>query len=649
MPDERAQTANASPPRVRVPRDSIAFLRIAFAEKIAAKVRAAAQDTAADRWRFVEGFGGLASGGEPDERAIFDAFESMARRAVPGGRPDAEPGYVLRWICEKFLSVETPIRAEDIYKVGEDINLLIRYKALLRRDGGATDLRHYSNLDALERAMAPYRELAARKAEGDDVARQARAESTILYHGPEGMIVVPHSTTASRFWGLGTKWCVSAAHSQNMFQRYNAKGPMLMFLLPGGADSKYALHYAERQVRDSKDKELARAPAALHHLLAAAPEGVRAYVNAQVAPGSGAERAFAAPSFGDLPDIGRTLELCKLAVRQDGCALRHVPDDMLTPELCELAVRQNPLALQHVPEDMRTLGLCMLALRRDGWTLAYVPIDMRTRELCELAVSKEAVALQHVPDEMRTLELCELAVRQNGSALWCVPEHMRTAELCALAVQGVGLALEYVPQNIRTPELCELAVRQDGLALGCVPEKLRTLQLCELAVRENGLALGSVPVRKRTPEICESAVQQHGSALTYVPLRMRSLELSELAVRRSGKALKYVPDMYHEPTLYELALEGLRHHERHEQRYAHARTILSCARKYKLKPHRLLADLLARHQELRPFFAHLVPANQGNAEKLLAAAVIDDTARQPTRPTPMAARRPSPLSPRGPS
>ena len=39
------------------------------------------------------------------------------------------------------------------------------------------------------------------------------------------------------------------------------------------------------------------------------------------------------------------------AVKQNGWALQHVPEDKRSKELCFAAVKQNGLAIKYVPED----------------------------------------------------------------------------------------------------------------------------------------------------------------------------------------------------------------------------------------------------------------------------------------------------------
>jgi hypothetical protein len=48
-----------------------------------------------------------------------------------------------------------------------------------------------------------------------------------------------------------------------------------------------------------------------------------------------------------------------------------------TAEVCLEAVRREGLALCHVPEERRTAELCLEAVRRDGRALCYVPEELK--------------------------------------------------------------------------------------------------------------------------------------------------------------------------------------------------------------------------------------------------------------------------------
>ena len=47
------------------------------------------------------------------------------------------------------------------------------------------------------------------------------AETTVIYDGPEGKVVMPHTQESSIHWGAQTKWCIAAEKSHNRFEHYN--------------------------------------------------------------------------------------------------------------------------------------------------------------------------------------------------------------------------------------------------------------------------------------------------------------------------------------------------------------------------------------------------------------------------------------------
>ena len=87
-------------------------------------------------------------------------------------------------------------------------------------------------------------------------------------------------------------------------------------------------------------------------------------------------------------------------------------------------------------------AFCKLAVQQDGWALRYVKVQ--TEEICKLAVQQGGYALQYV--KVQTEEICKLAVQQDGHALNSVT--VQTEEICKLAVQENGYALQYVKDEI---------------------------------------------------------------------------------------------------------------------------------------------------------------------------------------------------------
>jgi hypothetical protein len=164
----------------------------------------------------------------------------------------------------------------------------------------------------------------------------------------------------------------------------------------------------------------------------------------------------------------------------------------------------HPKVLLEEFEQWNNFEFCKLAVQQNGYALKYV--KNQTDEICNLAVIQNPYTVYYVKDQ--TEEICKLAVQQNGIALRHVKE--KTEEICKLAVQQNGEALKYVKNQ--TEDICKIAVQQNGEALKYV--KNQTEYICKIAVQQNGSAL--YYVKDQTEEICKMAVQKNSEELKYV-------------------------------------------------------------------------------------------------------------------------------------
>jgi len=73
----------------------------------------------------------------------------------------------------------------------------------------------------------------------------------------------------------------------------------------------------------------------------------------------------------------------------------------LPPEQCQNAVRQNGKALRFVPEHLKTAEMCRAAVQEDGLMLQFVPENLKTEELCRIIESNSDLADESTydPDE----------------------------------------------------------------------------------------------------------------------------------------------------------------------------------------------------------------------------------------------------------
>ena len=77
------------------------------------------------------------------------------------------------------------------------------------------------------------------------------------------------------------------------------------------------------------------------------------------------------------------------AVKQDGMAIRHFPDEIKTEELCFEAVMQDGRALRHIPKNVKTEGFCLKAVKQNWKLYKYVPENLRTPELMEEVIYRK--------------------------------------------------------------------------------------------------------------------------------------------------------------------------------------------------------------------------------------------------------------------
>ena len=131
-------------------------------------------------------------------------------------------------------------------------------------------------------------------------------------------------------------------------------------------------------------------------------------------------------------------ELSRLAVVEDGKALRYVPKNRTDyGELARIAVAQDGRALQSVPTDRLDYGeIARIAVAKNGDALEEVPVDrLDYGALARIAVAENAWALLWVPDDRPDYgEIARIAVAESAWALHFVPRnHPDFDEIARLA------------------------------------------------------------------------------------------------------------------------------------------------------------------------------------------------------------------------
>jgi hypothetical protein len=71
------------------------------------------------------------------------------------------------------------------------------------------------------------------------------------------------------------------------------------------------------------------------------------------------------------------------AIQENGYNIAHVDK---TPERCLAAVRQNGFALRVIPEALHTADMCIEAVRQNGRAIEYVSKKVLSYDICLEAV-----------------------------------------------------------------------------------------------------------------------------------------------------------------------------------------------------------------------------------------------------------------------
>lgn len=178
---------------------------------------------------------------EADYKTICAAFFAQTYPVSAAKERNPE---IMDWIIDRYLFDRhngKQILLEDIYKIGDRVKYFNGLKASGSLPANDT-LVHYACLKDLDTRLAPFETRRAKKAQERlerhmpaEFRVKIMAETTIIYSGKAGDIVLPHTPFASQYWGNNTKWCVSGwKMAKEYFPEYNEDSPIIMFLPKNG-------------------------------------------------------------------------------------------------------------------------------------------------------------------------------------------------------------------------------------------------------------------------------------------------------------------------------------------------------------------------------------------------------------------------------
>ena len=181
-----------------------------------------------------------------------DKFDALIDKI--GEVDPSRNGMYMPWIAKLVISKPQENRAEDLDRVGQDLQNFETHKRQIERK----DINQYRSFQDLYDITAPF--LAPRELNKDEAAREKqRAEDERIkkdiinvYNGPEGWIKIPTTNEASCWIGRNTRWC-TASGKNSMFGHYN-RSDNLFVVYDKNTKERHQLHIDSGQFADESDR-----------------------------------------------------------------------------------------------------------------------------------------------------------------------------------------------------------------------------------------------------------------------------------------------------------------------------------------------------------------------------------------------------------
>jgi hypothetical protein len=205
---------------------------------------------------------------------------------------------IAAWLIKAYLTHRhngAPILAEDFYKVADNLKYFdaLKNNGALRAQGLSGDLLSYKTYQEFLDMLKPFDDKRMAKEAADAFRKLTPAqkeiikqETTILYDGPEGQVVIPHTPRAAQYWGANTKWCLAGNEAERYFSGYNNKSPIVFIIPKGLQNQKIAL--VKQTLWNAEDRIIKGLPDAHFHLfqnmLASHPADIAADIKTLIKP-----------------------------------------------------------------------------------------------------------------------------------------------------------------------------------------------------------------------------------------------------------------------------------------------------------------------------------------------------------------------------
>ncbi|MFZ9241321.1 MAG: hypothetical protein ACO22R_09275, partial [Chitinophagaceae bacterium] len=262
------------------------------------------------------------------------------------------------WILRRYLKPTNGSyginRWEDIQS--RLIPALAKFTKLKNKNkiqGAQKDINQYQSLGQLEDLMDqfPDEELASQKekSSAEEQAYYDSGQAKLIYNDPQIKVVVPLTRDASCYFGTNTRWC-TAAKQNNLFARYNKKGPLYIVLIKS-ANQRYQFHFESQQFMDEKDYRI-------NPTVLANQYPVLWKIFTPIAEKNKSLVLNANPS----------IDVQMAAVQKNGRAIEFIENPSVDLQMA--AVQQNGWAIAYIKNP--SVDVQIAAVKKDAWAIKFI-------------------------------------------------------------------------------------------------------------------------------------------------------------------------------------------------------------------------------------------------------------------------------------
>ena len=422
--------------------------------------------------------------------------------------PEPNRAYT-EWLLSRYLNGGIN-RYEDFSKAKEHLELFNRNKSKLP----VRDIGRFKNEPELFDFLKQNQLSTVSKS---DLDQYAKTTTDLIYNGPEGQIVQPHTEAAACYYGRGTNWCISAETAQNYFKTYSHQnGVDFWFVFPKDG-SKWALVFMDGEISeifDEADDSVDVDDFFRNHK----------WVTPVVEKYTGISVNTGIDTSDSVIDIVKKL-VKMIRNDQNPEQIQDVWDD-LSPD-------QQLAIVDHYPEMIKLSKnppewLQRAVIKSDPLSIVYISDPSESVQLA--AVKKNGNAIEYISDPAESVQLA--AVKRTGNAIRYIDNPSEAVQLAA--AKRDGYVIKFIDGPSESVQLA--AVGQSGYAIKLIDDPSEAVQIA--AVGQNGYAINYIDDPSEAVQI--AAVKQNGSAIRYIDGPSEAVQLA--AVRQDGRAIKFIDD-----------------------------------------------------------------------------------------------------------